>query len=121
MKKILLILLIFLLFSCSNKEITYKQIDSNQAKEIFSKEGNYLILDVRTKQEYESGHIPNAINIPAETISDRPSELTDLNQEIYIYCRSGNRSKQAADKLVKLGYTNIIEFGGINSWNGDIE
>ena len=122
MKKIFTLLLIFLLFSCSNKENTYKQIDSIQAQEIFTKEGNYIILDVRTKEEYDSGHIPNAINVPVETINNKPSELPDLNQEIYIYCRSGNRSKQAADKLVKLGYTNLYDLdGGLLNWGDSLE
>jgi len=123
MKKISILLLIFLLISCSgnNSNATYKQISTDEAQKIFEKQGDYLIVDVRTKEEYDSGHIPNAINIPVETINNKPSELNDLNQDIYIYCRSGNRSKQAAEKLVKLGYTNIIEFGGIINWNGEIE
>ena len=79
-----------------------------------------IILDVRTAEEYSEKHIPGAINIPNETIgADDIPELPDKDQLILIYCRSGNRSKQAADKLVKLGYTNIMEFGGINDWTGE--
>ena len=79
-----------------------------------------IILDVRTAEEYSEKHIPGAINIPNETIgADDIPELPDKDQLILIYCRSGNRSKQAADKLVKLGYTNIVEFGGINDWTGE--
>ena len=82
-------------------------------------EENYIILDVRTQAEYEEKHIPGAICIPNETIgSDDIQELPDKDQLILVYCRSGNRSKQASEKLVALGYTNIVEFGGINDWPG---
>ena len=78
------------------------------------------MLDVRTPAEYTERHIPGAINVPNETIgSTAPEQLPDRKQLILVYCRSGNRSKQAADKLVALGYTNIAEFGGINSWPGE--
>ena len=122
MKRILYILLIFLLVSCSDKtEIAINKINTSQAQEIFSNKTGYIIVDVRTRQEYEDGHIPDAVNIPNEEISDeRPKELRDLNQEIYIYCRSGNRSNQAANKLVKMGYTNVYDFGGIIDWKGQI-
>ena len=81
---------------------------------------SYNILDVRTTEEFADKHIPDAINIPNETIGteDIP-ELPDKDQLILVYCRSGNRSKQASDKLVGLGYTNIVEFGGINDWPGE--
>ena len=83
------------------------------------KESGYIILDVRTEEEYEEKHIPGAICIPNETIGTEEIEaLPDKNQLIMVYCRSGNRSKKAAEKLVKLGYTNIVEFGGINDWQG---
>ena len=89
---------------------------------IMSENSNYIILDVRTIEEYKEGHIPNAICIPNETIGqDIQNLLKDKNQLILIYCRSGNRSKQAAEKLQKLGYTNLIEFGGIIDWKGEIE
>ena len=79
-----------------------------------------VLLDVRTLEEYREGHIPGAINIPNETIGDQDiPELPDKEQLILVYCRSGNRSKQASEKLVKLGYTNIVEFGGINDWTGE--
>jgi len=85
-------------------------------------EKNYIILDVRTVAEFNEKHIPGAINIPNETIAtDTIPELPDKEQLILVYCRSGNRSKQAAEKLVKLGYTNIVEFGGINDWTGETE
>ena len=100
----------------------YKHISMEEAADIMEKESGYIILDVRTKEEYASGHIPGAIVVPNETIgaSDIP-ELPDKNQMILVYCRSGNRSKQAAKKLADLGYTNIIEFGGIIDWTGSIE
>ena len=104
------------------KDLTYKQIAMNEAVELIESETNYIILDVRRSDEYAAGHIPNAINVPNESIGDEEiTELPDKDQLIFVYCRSGNRSKQASEKLVKLGYTNIVEFGGINDWNGEIE
>ena len=86
-----------------------------------SRESGYIILDVRTQEEFAAGHIPNAICIPNEIIgSSEISALPDKAQLILVYCRSGNRSKQAASKLVKMGYTNVVEFGGILDWNGEI-
>ena len=99
---------------------TYRQITMQEAVEMMEKEENYIILDVRTHEEFASGHIPGAIVIPNETIgTEEIPQLPDKDQLIMVYCRSGNRSKQASDKLVKLGYTNIVEFGGINSWPGE--
>ena len=89
---------------------------------IMDENKDYIILDVRTIEEYKEGHIPNAICIPNETIGEGIiKELPDKEQLILIYCRSGNRSKQAAEKLKKLGYTNLVEFGGIMDWNGKLE
>ena len=100
----------------------YVSITMEEAKNVFETQGDYIILDVRREDEFAEGHIPGAINVPNEDIQDiEPSELPDKNQTIYVYCRSGNRSKQAASKLVAMGYTNIIEFGGIMDWTGDIE
>ena len=99
---------------------TYRRITMPEAVEMMEKEENYVILDVRTEQEYAAGHIPGAIVIPNETIgTEEIPQLPDKDQLIMVYCRSGNRSKQASDKLVKLGYTNVVEFGGINSWPGE--
>jgi len=99
----------------------YRQITMQEAVDMMSSETGYVILDVRTAAEYESGHIPGAVNIPNETIgsSDIPA-LPDKDQLILVYCRSGNRSKQASAKLSALGYTRIVEFGGINAWPGEI-
>ena len=83
-------------------------------------ETDYILLDVRTQQEYDQGHIPGAICVPNEAIgSGEISELPDKEQLILVYCRSGNRSKQAAEKLANAGYTNVVEFGGILSWTGE--
>lgn len=100
----------------------YTSISMEEAKEIFETKGEYIILDVRRADEFANGHIPGAINVANEDIlNDEPAELPDKDQEIYVYCRSGNRSKQASEKLVAMGYTNIIEFGGILDWTGEIE
>ena len=100
---------------------TYRQITMQEAVEMMEKEENYVILDVHTHEEFAAGHVPGAIVIPNETIgAEEIPQLPDKDQLIMVYCRSGNRSKQASDKLVKLGYTNIVEFGGIIDWLGEI-
>jgi rhodanese-related sulfurtransferase len=101
---------------------SYRQISMDEAVEMMKKESGYIILDVRRPDEYAEGHIPGAINLPNEDIgvAEIP-ELPDKSQLILVYCRSGRRSKEAAEKLVKLGYTNIVEFGGILDWKGEIE
>lgn len=104
------------------KQAEYTSISMEEAKEAFAAPGNYIILDVRRADEYAEGHIPGAINVANEDIGDEmPSELPDLDQAIYVYCRSGRRSKEASSKLAALGYTNIYEFGGILDWDGEIE
>ena len=91
-----------------------------EAVSLMETETDYIILDVRTQEEYEDRHIPGALCIPNETIgSEDIPELPDKEQLILVYCRSGNRSKQASEKLTALGYTNIVEFGGINDWTGE--
>lgn len=100
---------------------SYKQISQEQAKEMMEKDDGHVVVDVRRQDEYDAGHIPGAILIPNESINkDQPEELPDLDQIILVYCRSGNRSKQAAQKLFDMGYTNIYEFGGITDWTGEI-
>ena len=90
--------------------------------ELMETEENYIILDVRRQEEYDEKHIPGAILVPNETIGTKETaELPDKDQMILIYCRSGNRSKQASEKQAALGYTNIIEFDGINDWPGEVE
>lgn len=98
-------------------ENTYTQINAEQAKRIMDENTDYIILDVRTQAEYDTGHIAGALLLPNENIGTEDIEmLPDKAQLILIYCRSGNRSKQASEKLVKLGYTSIYEFGGVNDW-----
>ena len=123
MKRIIPILMALLLLSgCATQSAkkTYRQITMEEAVTMLEEETGYTILDVRTAQEYSEKHIPGAINIANESIGteDIP-ELPDKDQLILVYCRSGNRSKQASEKLVKLGYTNIVEIGGINRWPGE--
>ena len=123
MKKICLALFILILSSSCifSKGEGYKRISMDEAKTLMEKEEGYILLDVRTKGEYESGYIPVAINIPLSDIDEKIiSFLPDKSQMILVYCRSGNRSREASDKLSKLGYTNILEIGGINAWKGEI-
>ena len=105
----------------SSSAVSYKQISQEEAWEMMESESDYVIVDVRRQDEFNSGHIPNAICIPNESIDkEQPAKLPDLDQLIMVYCRSGNRSKQAAEKLSAMGYTNIVEFGGITTWPGEI-
>ena len=98
----------------------YTQISQDEAKEMMARDDGHIIVDVRRQDEYDAGHIPGAIIIPNEDIDTaRPKELPDLDQIILIYCRSGRRSKEASEKLAKMGYTNIYEFGGIITWTGE--
>lgn len=102
------------------QESGYRQVTAEEAIALMEKESGYIILDVRTVQEYSEKHIPKAVNIPNESIgTEEIPALPDKNQLILVYCRSGNRSKQASEKLAALGYTNVVEFGGINSWPGE--
>lgn len=124
MKKISpILLLLFLVTGCISSPVQkndYRQITMSDAVNMIENESNYIILDVRTPEEFKDKHIPNAINVPNESIGTNViSELPDKNQLILVYCRSGNRSKQASEKLAALGYTNIVEFGGINEWPGE--
>lgn len=123
--KILILIMFAILFSagCSSEmdKVDYKQISTEEAMAMMSEETDYIILDVRTPEEFESGHIKDAINIPNEAIGNTEiAELPNKEQLIMIYCRSGNRSKQASEKLVRIGYTNIVEFGGINTWTDEL-
>ena len=132
MKKVIIILIILaviiggviMLNKNTEKEITnqIQYVSMDEITTIMQENTNYIILDARTIEEYNEGHIPNAICIPNETIDETvTTKLPDKDQLILIYCRSGNRSKQAALKLQQLGYTNLVEFGGIIDWNGEIE
>lgn len=114
-------LLAALLAACgASSKPSYRQITADEAARMMQEETDFVLLDVRTQEEYASGHIPGAICIPNETIgSEEIPELPDKDQLILVYCRSGNRSKQAAQKLADQGYTNVVEFGGINDWTGE--
>ena len=123
MKKCIWILLaIFVLTACgqdteNKQEAIYVNITAQQAKKIMDSREGYIILDTRTQEEYDESHIPGAILIPYDEITEKAEAvLTDKKQLILVYCRSGRRSKLAAEDLVKLGYTNIKEFGGIIDW-----
>ena len=101
---------------------TYKQISAKEAKEIMDVAKDYIILDTREQDEFDEGHIPGAVLIPYTEISDKAEGMIpDKDKLILVYCRSGRRSKIAADSLVSLGYTNVMEFGGIIDWPYDIE
>jgi len=124
MKRFVPFLFLFLLVAgCAapaESEASYRQVSMDEAIAMMEEKNDYIILDVRTPEEFAEKHIPDAINIPNETIgTEEIPELPDKEQLILVYCRSGNRSKQASEKLVRLGYTNIVEFGGINDWPGD--
>ena len=123
MKKIMLFFLAALLLAgCAApaEEIAYRQVRMDEAMTMMEEASGYIILDVRTPEEFAEKHIPGALNIPNETIgTEELPELPDKDQLILVYCRSGNRSKQASEKLAALGYTNIVEFGGINDWPGE--
>lgn len=116
----LVVLMVIGFTGCENKDMSYTQISMEEAVSMMEEEIDYIILDVRTAEEFAEKHIPNAINIPNEVIgTEEIAELPDKDQLILVYCRSGNRSKQASEKLAALGYTNIYEFGGINDWTGE--
>ncbi len=132
MKRSVIVLFVMILFlsGCSPKGNvmdgdgmvrSYQQISQEKAAEMMTVDDGHVIVDVRRQEEYDEGHIPGAILIPNESIgTEKPAELPDLNQVILVYCRSGNRSKQAAEKLFNMGYTNVYDFGGINTWTGEI-
>lgn len=104
------------------EDLGYIQVDAEKAKSIMDEETDYIILDVRTEPEYDRGHIPNSILVPDTRIRVFAEKtLTNKDQLILVYCQRGNRSKKASAELVKMGYTNVIEFGGIENWPYTIE
>lgn len=123
MRKIWSVLLSLLMVACSLPPTSgVKKISSVEVQELMKTKKNYLLLDVRTAQEFAEGHIPGAKNLLNERIQKGEiGELSSKDQLILVYCRSGNRSAQASNKLVSLGYTHVVDMGGINSWKGDIE
>ncbi len=130
MKKLLLLYLacVLSLSACekntadAGEETGYRQISQAEAAEMMQKDDGHVVLDVRRPDEFDAGHIPGAVCIPNETITDtRPEQLPDTDQIILVYCRSGRRSKEAAQKLAGMGYKNVYEFGGIITWEGETE
>ena len=126
-KLVFLFLAVMMLTACgqdkeNDQGAVYVNITAEEAKQIMDSEEGYIILDVRTQEEYDEGHIPGAIVISHEEIAEKAEEvLPDKDQQILVYCRSGRRSKIAAEALVELGYTNIKEFGGIIDWPYEVE
>ena len=128
MKKLFLIIFSMLLLTAcgqnpeNTQEAVYMNITAAQAKEIMDSQKGYIILDTRTQEEYDESRIPGAILIPYDEILEKAEGvLTDKDQLILVYCRSGRRSKIAAQSLVELGYTNIKEFGGMIDWPYEVE
>ena len=127
---IIAVLLCILLGACGNdtdntnkgENAMYEQITAEAAKKIMDSGEEHIILDVREQDEYDAGHIPGAILLPYTEIENKAKDLLpDKDKQILVYCRSGRRSKIAAEALVKLGYTNIKEFGGIIDWPYEVE
>ena len=117
----LLLALVLLLTACA-QAASYEQITQEEAKQIMDTTNGYILLDTRTREEYDQSHIPGALLIPHTEIAERAEEeLPDKDQLILVYCRSGNRSKQASEVLAELGYTNVKEFGGIHTWPYEVE
>ena len=106
--------------SKNGKKAEYKKITSDEAKKMMETQ-KVIVVDVRTLEEYNEGHIPNAISVPLETIeNEAEAKLKNKDALILVYCRSGRRSREAALKLIEKGYTNVIDFGGIKDWNGEV-
>ena len=104
------------------EQAKYRRITADEAQVLMQQEQDYLVLDVRSPEEFATGHIPHAINIPMEAFGDEPPrQLSDRNQTIFIYCVKGIRSMNVANRLAHMGYRNIVEMGGIQDWHGDIE
>ncbi len=138
MKKLTFLILIPILFltSCNAKENkpkegkpkedtvnTFKSISMEEGLNLMAGDKDFILLDVRTPEEYAGGHIPGALQLTNETFTKQDAEnlLTNKAQTIYVYCRSGRRSKESSQKLIDFGYTNVIEIGGIISYNGVVE
>ena len=125
MKRMMLLLLsLLLLAGCggNSADSTYQQITQEEAKEMMDTQ-EVIILDVREQDEYDSGHIPGAVLLPVGTIDENTAAevIPETDSTVLVYCRSGNRSKTASETLADLGYTNIYEFGGINTWPYETE
>ena len=127
-KYLIIFMCVPFLFNCINqkeseKNLTYQSVSMEEGLKIMSESSDYILLDVRSLDEFASGHIPGAILYPHDNISEQTCEtiLPNKKQRIFVYCRSGRRSKIAAQKLIDLKYANIIEIGGINDYNGELQ
>lgn len=127
-----MMLSIFVLSSCgaeqkSGKEAkvmnTFKSVSMEEGLKMMASDPGFILLDVRTPEEFSEGHIPGALQLTNETFTKEDAEklIQDKGKRIFVYCRSGRRSKQASQKLVDFGYADVIEFGGIISYNGPLE
>ena len=133
MRKILAVLLLmsvaFSILGCDGgapeeckEQAKYRRITADEAQVLMQKTPDYLILDVRSPEEFAEGHIPHAINIPMDQFGEEPPrELPDRRQTIFVYCVKGIRSMNVANRLAHMGYKNIVEMGGIQDWHGAIE
>ena len=127
MKRLALLFFSFLMLltACGGETatMTYTQISQETAKKMMDEYSDAIILDVREQEEYGALHIKGAVLLPVGSITEETAKEVIGNKDamVLVYCRSGNRSKKAADKLVSLGYTNIFEFGGINTWPYEVE
>lgn len=119
MKKNIVLILFFLCVGCSSK-MTYQKIDNQKLAQVMSEQEEVVLIDVRSFDEFKSGHIENAINIPVDGITVDTMRNIENDSYIVLYCQSGNRSKQAAEKLIELGYINVYDYGSINNYNGNI-
>ena len=122
MKRLFSLFLLLLLCTGCGSRPTYTQIDQKTAKEMIDTQ-TVVILDVRELHEYDSGHIPDAVLLPVDTIDKTTAAavIPSLDSTVLVYCRSGNRSKTASEALSALGYTAVYEFGGINTWPYEVE
>ena len=120
MKKILLLILLVLFVGCSSNKVTYQKIDNDKLSQVMNDTNDYVIIDVRSFSEYQEGHIENSINIPVDGITIDTMRNIENDDIIIVYCRSGNRSKQAALKLIDLGYINVYDYGAIDNYKGNI-
>ena len=121
-KKLIAIFASMFCFGCSAAatEEAWKTITAVEAQEMMETETDYIILDVRTEDEYNTGHVPKAICLPYDAINKETTSDFKTDQLILVYCRSGNRSKKACASLSDLGFTNVVDFGGIGDWTGKI-
>ena len=121
---IILLVMVLLLAGCGKTTVEnqYQQISQEEAKNMMDTQ-EVIVLDVREQSEFDAGHIPEAVLLPVGTITEATAAavIPEKDSVVLVYCRSGNRSKTASQALVDLGYTNVYEFGGINTWPYEVE